>query len=142
MEKQFLNFIIDKKTNDEDFTHLFNISSAISYFPSLRDNIIENFYDEESSNIKFYEDKIKNDSELRKYLICSLMEAEKNKYKEELLKNILAEYLTSNKYQEEIKNGALENFNKEDYKLASVLLYDYYVYLDTGIYNGLYTKLI
>ena len=143
MENKFLKFFIDKKNDVDNFTHLFNISAAISYFPKLTSQIIEKFIDYENNDdifdiLEFFDDNLINDGELRKPLVCSLIYAEK--YSKEILKNILRTYITNSTYQDEIKEQVLKTYDKENYKLASFLLYDYYIYLETGEYKGLSTK--
>lgn len=139
MENNFLKFIVNEKNNNINSTHLINISAAISYFPKLTKQIIDEFIDYDKDISDFFDENLKNDGQLRKPLVCSLIFAEKNK--KEKLKNILETYLTSVSFKNEIQKQLFETYDKEGYKLASFLLYDYYVYLETGKYNGLVTNI-
>lgn len=137
--KDFLNYSMNKQEESQITTHLINVGAAISRFPGLMRKVLE-FFSNEDSDIKEEYNKIKlDDNELREELTCAIIYGEK--YESQLFMQIIEEYVTAEDFHSIVYQNVHEHGDGEGYALACALLDDYYTYLETGVWNGLSTKI-
>ena len=138
---EILQYSIDEYNEEtkEKFTHLFNISAAISGFPELMDNITNEFTNNDFEILKEYNKIKKDDDKFRERVVRAIMYGEK--YEKQKLKKIIEDFIEKPYFKLIIAYNSTNAERAKEYALACALLDDYFVYLDTGIWNGLSTKI-
>lgn len=138
---ELLQYSIDEYNEDkkEKFTHLFNVSAAISKFPSLMDDITTAFINDDQEILDEYNKIKKDDNKFRERVVRAIMYAEKTD--RETLKQIIVNYVTRPDFNAIVLENSKRTNNPKEYALACALLDDYYTYLETDEWNGLSTRI-